>query len=80
MTMKTTVVAVFCLAASLAWAEDDGDSGTEATGEVDLRVSVIENIDVTAEKAPAIDAEETDAAIDAILEVADSLEEDKEPE
>ena len=41
---------------------------------LDLRVSVIENIDVTVEKTPAVSADETDADIDPILDEAEALE------
>jgi len=78
--MKKTVFAVLCLAASFAWAQD-GDGDEDNTGDVekvDLRVSVLEVIDVTAEKAPAVSADEPDADIDAILDEAEALEDEED--
>lgn len=78
--MKKTLIALFCLAAGAAWADDDGEAATESISEVELRVSVFENIDVTAEKPPSASVEEPDADIAAILEEAEALEEDDESE
>ena len=77
MMMKKAIFLVLCLAASLAWAQDSDETGLDMTEEVDLRVSVIENIDVTAEKAPVESFEEEDAEIDAILNEADALEDEE---
>ena len=77
---KLTFVA-FCLAASVAWAQDGDEAGLDMTEEaVDLRVSVIENIDVTSEKAPVESFDEADPEIDAILDEAEKLEEDESSE
>lgn len=78
--MKKLILAVFCMAASIAWSQDDGDSDAEDIDSVELRVSVLENIDVTAEKAPSVEADELDEDIEAILEEAESLEGDRSPE
>ena len=75
--MKKTVLAVFCLSASLAWAQDNDDAESEEVKKVDLRVSVIENINVTAEKPPAAAADEEDTEIEAILDEAESLDNDE---
>jgi len=75
--MRKTVFAVFCLAASFAWAQKGDETKVEDVEKVDLRVSVIENIDVTAEKTPAVSADEPDADIDAILDEAEALEDDE---
>ena len=72
--MKKIVFTVFCLAASFAWAQDGDETEAKDVENVDLRVSVIENIDVTAEKTPAVSAAEPDADIDAILDQAEALE------
>lgn len=72
--MKKTVFAVFCMTASLAWAQDGNQTEAEENRKVDLRVSVLEVIDVTAEKTPAVTADEPDADIDAILDEAEALE------
>ena len=75
--MKKTIVVVFCLAASVAWAQDSDEAGLDMTEEaVDLRVSVIENIDVTAEKAPVEPFDDEDTEIDAILDEAEALEDE----
>ena len=74
--MKTVVLVMFCMAGSITWAQDDERSESEEIDSVDLRVSVIENIDVTAEKAPAVSAEEPDEDLDAILDEAEALEEE----
>ncbi len=76
--MKKTVFAVLCLAASFAWAQDGDEDNTGDVEKVDLRVSVLEVIDVTAEKAPAVSADEPDADIDAILDEAEALEDEED--
>ncbi len=78
--MKKTLIALFCLAAGAAWADDESDAATETLSEVELRVSVFENIDVTAEKPPSASVEAPAAEIAAILEEAEALEEDDESE
>ena len=65
---------MFCMAASLAWAQDADET---AVDEVDLRISVLEVIDVTAEKTPAVSTDEPDADIDAILDEVEALEDDE---
>lgn len=74
--MKKSVFAVFCLAASLAWAQGDDEAQVDDAEKVDLRVSVLEEINVTAEKTPAVSADEPDEDIDAILDEAEALEDD----
>ena len=76
--MKTTILAVFCLTASLVWADDEGSIDDESISEVDLRVSVIEHIVVTSEKSPDPNAEALDDELEAILDEADALETDEE--
>ena len=76
--MKTTILAVFCLTAGLAWADDEGSIDDEAISEVDLRVSVIEHIVVTSDKAPDPNAEVLDAELEAILDEAEALNTDEE--
>lgn len=75
--MKKTVFAALCMATSLAWAQDGNETEAEANEKVDLRVSVLEVIDVTAEKTPAVSADESNADIDAILDEAEALEDDE---
>jgi len=75
--MKKTIIAVFCLATSVAWAQDsDETKGTEDEG-VDLYISTIENIDVTAEKPMVELVDDTDLDLDAILDEAEALEDDE---
>ena len=78
--MKQTVLAMSCLAASLAWAQDSDETETNVVEAVDVRLSAIEVIDVTAEKELVESIDESDAEIDAILEAADALEEEDESE
>ena len=78
--MKKSIVAVCFLATSLAWGNEETAEETETTSEVDLRVSVLEHIVVTSDKAPSLAAEELDPEIEAILEEADALEEDDDQE
>jgi hypothetical protein len=73
--MRKLFLAVFSLMAGVAWAQDGNETKTEDDNKVDLRVSVLEVIDVTAEKTPAASADEPDADIDAILDEAAALEE-----
>jgi hypothetical protein len=74
--MKKIIIAVFYLVSSMAWAQEPGESKAEENEKVDLRMSVIESIVVTAEKAPAQSIEETDEDIDAILDEVETLEDD----
>jgi len=76
--MRKALLALFFMAASTAWAQENEESNAEETDSVDLRVSVIENIDVTAEKAPAASADELDEEIESILDELDALEDDEE--
>lgn len=73
--MRKLFLAVFSLAAGVAWAQDSNETNAEEDNKVDLRVSVLEVIDVTAEKTPSASADEPDADLDAILEEAAALEE-----
>lgn len=75
--MKKLILAVFSLAAGVAWAQDSNETKSEDDNSVDLRVSVLEVIDVTAEKTPAATADEPDAELDAILDEAEALEKDE---
>ena len=75
--MRKTVFVLCCMAASVAWAQESQDVDAEEIDSVDLRVSVIENIDVTAEKSPVLSADEADSELDAILDEAEELENDE---
>ena len=78
--MKKTAIAIYILFAGTASAQDERASRAVAIDDVEERISVIEVIDVTAEKPPALVPEETDADIDAILDEAEALEDDEEAE
>ena len=75
------LVIVWCgMAASVAWAQDSEVTQREDIDSVELRVSVFENIDVTAEKSPVKSTVEPDSEIDEILEEIETLEEDEAQE
>ena len=76
--MKRMIFAVFCLTAGIGWAQDTHESKVEKTEKVDLRMSVIESIVVTAQKAPVVSTDEPDEDIDAILGEVESLENEDE--
>jgi hypothetical protein len=76
--MKRMIFAVFCLTAGIGWAQDTDESKVEKTEKVELRMSVIESIVVTAQKAPVVSTDEPDEDIDAILGEVESLENEDE--
>ena len=78
--MRKMILAVFGLAASLGWAQESNETSAGEDNSVDLRVSVLEVIDVTAEKTPTAAADESDAELDAILDAAEALEVDEDSE
>lgn len=78
--MRKTILVVFCLATSFAWAQESDGTQADDAEKVDLRVSVLEVIDVTAKKTPAISVDEQDADIAAILDEAEALEADETSE
>lgn len=75
-TMKKVFTAVFCLAASIAWAQDSDETEAAEDEEVDLYISAIENINVTAEKPISESVDDTDTDIDAILDEAEALDDE----
>lgn len=75
--MTKTLVAMCCLTAGIAWAQDSDETVTAEDEKVDLYISVIENIDVTAEKQLLEFDDDTNADIDAILDEAEALEDDE---
>ena len=76
--MRTILVSLLLMTAGVAWAEDADVAGAVAVDQLNERLSVIEVIDVTAEKPPLAIDEESDPDIDAILDEAENLEEDVE--
>ena len=74
--MKKIMVAGLCLAAGLALAQESENTDTDVDANVDLRVSVLEVIDVTADKPVTDVASEADPEVDAILDAIEALDED----
>ena len=73
--MKRLIIAAMCLAGGLALAQEDGEKQTEGPiEEMQIRLVAMEQIDVTAEKAPVKLTEEFDSEIEAILLDAEALE------
>lgn len=77
--MKKILTVVLCLAAGVAWSQDSNEAETDEE-KVDLYISTIENINVTAEKPMTDSPADTNEDIDAILEAADKLESDEAEE
>ena len=78
--MKKLLVAVFCVTANTAWTQDSEVVAVKEADKVDLYVSVIENIDVTAEKEPLPLEDDLDVDIAAILDEAEALDDAEESE
>lgn len=72
--MKSFVLVMIGMASSVVWAQDEDAARAVAIDEVNDRISVIEVINVTAEKPPALTTDESDPDIDAILDEAEALE------
>ena len=70
--MKQLAIVALCLGSGIALAENADDE--ELIDELEVRLSEIEVIDVTAEKTPVDTQQDLDADIEAILEKADELE------
>ena len=73
--MKTIFIAAVCLISGLALAQDDGEE-EEIIEEMQVRLSEMEQIIVTAEKSPVVGDEVSDSEIDEILSEAEDLEDD----
>lgn len=72
--MNRTMLVMICLAGSCAWADDGDEAGTDGSDAVDLRVEVLEQIDVTAQKTAVESDADFDADIEAIILEAETLE------
>ena len=73
--MKTLIIAAMCLAGGLALAQEDDEQQTEGPiEEMQIRLTTIEQIDVTAEKTPDESSEDFDGEIESILLDAEVLE------
>ncbi len=76
--MKRTIAAIFCLASTITLAQDANE--VDDADHVDLRVSVIESIVVTAEKLPSANTEEADEDVATILDEAEESEKEQTSE
>ena len=74
-TMKRMSIAVACLACGLAVADEGEEAQSEGPiEELQIRLSAMEQINVTAEKTPVPSSEDIDSEIESILLDADALE------
>ena len=78
--MKKMLTVVLYLAASVAWSQDSNEAENAEEEKVDLYISTIENINVTAEKPMTDFRADTNDDIDAILDAAEELENDEAEE
>ena len=75
--MKSIATCLLLLTAGIAWSQDEAEDQSTDSSSVDLRMEVLEVIDVTADKTvPDADVEE-DPGIDEILEEAEALEDEE---
>ena len=73
--MKRLIIAAMCLAGGLALAQEDDEKQTAGLiEEMQIRLTVMEQIDVTAEKTPVESSEDFDSEIESILLDAEALE------
>ena len=73
--MKRLIIAVACLACGLAVADEGEEAQSEGPiEELQIRLSAMEQINVTAEKMPVPSSEDIDSEIESILLDADALE------
>ena len=71
--MKRVIAVLLCVAATSAYADDDA-----IIDELEVRLSEIENIDVTSEKTPAESSEAIDEEVDKLLDELEALESEGE--
>jgi len=73
--MKRLIIAAMCLTCGLALAEEGDETQTEGPiGEIQIRLTAMEQIIVTAEKTPVESSEDFDSEIESILLDAEALE------
>ncbi len=73
--MKILIIAAMCLAGGLALAQEDDEKETEGLiQEMQIRLTAMEEINVTAEKTPVESSEDFDSEIESILADAEALE------
>ena len=74
-TMKILIIAAMCLAGGLASAGEGDQTQTEGPiKELQIRLTAMEEINVTAEKTPVESSDDFDSEIDSILLDAEALE------
>jgi len=74
-TMKILIIAVMCLAGGLALADEGDETQTEGPiEELQIRLTTMEQINVTAEKMLVESSEDLDSEIESILLDAEALE------
>ena len=74
-TMKILIIAAMCLAGSLALADKGDEIQNEGPIEdLQIRLTAMEEINVTAEKTPVESSEDVDSEIESILVDAEALE------
>ena len=73
--MKILIIAAMCLGGGLALAQEDDEKETEGLiEEMQIRLTAMEQINVTAEKTPVESSEDFDSEIESILVDAEALE------
>ncbi len=73
--MKILIIAVMCLAGGLALADEGDETQTEGPiEELQIRLTTMEQINVTAEKMLVESSEDLDSEIESILLDAEALE------
>ena len=73
--MKRLIIAAMCFAGSLALADQSDETQTEGPIEdLQIRLTTMEQINVTAEKTPVESSEDVDSEIESILVDAEALE------
>jgi hypothetical protein len=76
-TMNRLIIAAMCLAGGLALADESVETQTEGPiEEMQIRLAAMEQINVTAEKAPVAPSEDVDSEIESILVDAEALEDE----
>ncbi len=73
--MKRLIIVAMCLAGGLALADEGDETQTEGPiEELQIRLTAMEEINVTAAKTPVESSEEFDSEIESILVDAEALE------
>jgi len=72
--MRQLIIAAMCLGGGLAFADNGDETETNVVQEVQIRLTTMEQIDVTAEKTPVVSKDDFDSEIESILGKAEALE------